>query len=479
MRPHLILRYIGFVMLLNAAFLLISLLVSVYYNDSGIYPLLYSFLITLIWGIFPIIFVPPTGDISNKEGYLIVVLSWLISCFIGLLPLLLWGGEFNFVKALFESVSGYTTTGASILNDIEALPKGLLFWRSSMHWIGGIGIVVFMLVILPSLGRAQFILSKIEISSLAQENFKFRTKKMLKIILVVYVVLTLTQIVLLNAFGMDLFDAVNHAFATVATGGFSTKNKSIAYFNSIPIEVITMIFMFLSGIHFGLLYTTFILRKNNIFSSPIVKYYFWITIAGIAVVTMNIHGSIYPTWGESLRFASFQVISLSTTTGFANANSAIWPPLSIALITFFTIQCACAGSTSGGMKLDRVVIFFKALKSQVLRLQHPQAVIPVRVGKKVISDDIVSSASLFIVTYLLVMLISTVILASMGVDLLSSFTATAATMGNAGPGFGIVGSASNYSTIPEPGLIVLSLDMLIGRLEIFGFILLFVIRSWK
>lgn len=479
MRPHVVLRYIGLVMLLNAAFIFVSFTISLYNNDAGELPLLYSFLITALMGIFPLVFVPKSLTLSNRESYFVVVLSWIISCFVGMLPFLLWGGEFTFVKALFESVSGYTTTGASILNNVEVLPRGLLFWRSSTHWIGGIGIVVFMLVILPSLGKAQMTLSKMEISPLAQENFKYKTRKMLNIILFVYIGLTVTQTILLMIFGMSLFDAVTHAFATIATGGFSTKNTSIAYFNSLPIDIVVIIFMFISGIHFGLIYTTLALRKTNVFSSPIVKYYFFVTIFGIAVVAMNLHGNIYQTWGESFRYAAFQVVSLSTTTGFANADSSVWPPFSIGIILFFTIQCACSGSTAGGMKIDRVVIFFQALKSQVLKVQHPQAVIPVRLGKSIISDEIVGSVILFIVLYIVILLISTLILASMGIDLITGFSASAATMGNAGPGFGLVGSMSNFSKLPDAALMVLSFDMLLGRLEIFGLILLFMYKSWK
>ncbi|MCB8963898.1 MAG: TrkH family potassium uptake protein [Bacteroidales bacterium] len=479
MRPHILLRYIGLVMLLNAAFILLAYLISLYHQDNGQQPLLYTFIITMLMGIFPLVFVPKTFNLSNKESYFVVVLSWIISCFIGMLPFLLWGGEFTITKAFFESVSGYTTTGASILNNVEALPKGLLFWRSSMHWIGGIGIVVFMLVVLPSLGNAQMTLSKMEISPLAQENFKFRTRKMLNIILFVYIGLTLTQTILLMIVGMDLFDAINHAFATIATGGFSTKNTSIAHFNSLPIEIVIMVFMFLSGIHFGLLYTTIAFKKFNIFNSPIVRYYFFASIIGITLVAINLHTSTYDNWADCFRYSAFQVLSLSTTTGFANADSSVWPSFSVAIIIFFTIQCACSGSTSGGMKLDRMVIFFQTLKSQILKIQHPQAIIPVRLGKAIISDDIVNSVILFIVLYMVILLISTLILAAMGIDLLTGFSASAATMGNAGPGFGLVGSMSNFSTLPESALMVLSFDMLLGRLEIFGLIMLFLIKSWK
>jgi trk system potassium uptake protein TrkH len=466
-------------MLFNSVFMLLSLVIAFYNHDTSQLPLLFSFLLTALFGLFPMVFVPKTQDLTNKESYLIVVLSWILSCFVGMLPLLLWGGEFTVAKAFFESVSGYTTTGASVLKNVEALPNGLLFWRSSMHWIGGIGIVIFVLIIIPSMGKARMSLSKLEISPLAQDNFRYRTQKTLRIIVVVYLGLTILQTIILMVCGMSLFDAVNHTFATIATGGFSTKNASIAFYNSIPIEIVIIVFMFLSGIHFGLLYTTFTLHRSNIFNSPIVRYYFVITVTGIIIVAINLKGSIYPTWGEAFRYAAFQVVSLSTTTGFANADSSVWPPLSVAIILFFTIQCACAGSTSGGMKIDRVVLFFQGLKCQILKLQHPQAVIPVRLGKQLVDEETINSVLLFIVLYILILFISTVILTTLGVDLLSSFSASAATMGNAGPGFGIVGSMANYSAIPEPGLLVLSFDMLLGRLEIFGLLMLFLLRSWR
>lgn len=467
------------VMLFNAAFIFVSFLISLYNKDAGQLPLLFSFLITLLWGVFPLVFVPKVTDLSNKEGYLVMVLSWILSCFIGSLPLLLYGGEFTFVKALFESVSGYTTTGASILTNVEALPKGILFWRSSMHWVGGIGIVVFVLIILPSLGKAQMTLSKMEISPLAQENFRYRTRKMLNVILVVYLGLTVTQVILLKMFGMGLFDAVNHAFATVSTGGFSTKNISISSYNSLGIEMVIIVFMFLSGIHFSILYSTLTFKKANIFNSKIVKYYFFSTILGILIIAIDLHGKIYQSWWESLRFSAFQVVSLATTTGFATTDTSIWPPFTIIVLLFFSIQCACAGSTGGGIKVDRVVIFYKALKSQILRLQHPQAVIPVRIGKSLVSDDVVSSVTLFIVFYLLLTLLGTLALSALGFDMLTSFTAAIASISNVGPGFGLVGSMSNYSVMPDSALIILSFMMLLGRLEIFGLLLLFMVKSWR
>jgi trk system potassium uptake protein TrkH len=243
MRPHIIFRYTGLILLFNGIFLLISSLISVIYTDSAFMPLFYSAIIAMLFGTFPLIFVPPASDISNKEGFTVVVSSWLLSCLMGLIPYILWGGEFTFTNAWFESVSGFTTTGSSILTNIEALPAGLLFWRASTHWIGGIGIIIFALSVLPSMGRAGIVLYRAEISPLATENFHFRTRKALKILVTVYVGLTLAETIGLLFCGMGLFDSLTHSFATIATGGFSTKNSSIAHFRSVPIEAVVIFIM--------------------------------------------------------------------------------------------------------------------------------------------------------------------------------------------------------------------------------------------
>ncbi|HYX05758.1 MAG TPA: TrkH family potassium uptake protein [Bacteroidales bacterium] len=481
MRVHIILRYVGMVLIFNSIFLFISFLISAFNHDSAVYPLLYSTIVTLLFGIFPLIFVPPSTDITNQEGYGLVVISWLLSCLVGIIPYVLWGGEFNLTNAWFESVSGFTTTGSTILTNVEALPRGLLFWRSSTHWIGGIGIVLFVLVVLPSMARAKLTLYKYEMSELAMENFRYKTRQVMQIILWVYIGLTVLETILLMIFGMDLFDAVTHSFATIATGGFSTKNMSIAAYHSVAIEVVVMIFMFLSGIHFGLLYATIMWQKKNlVWKSSIVKYYFWGMVIGILLVTFNLYtNKDFPTFGESLRYASFQIISVGTTTGFATAPSEIWPPFSQLMLLFFTLQCACAGSTSGGLKVDRVMIFFKAIRKQIVHSKHPNAVVTLRLGKNLLKDEVVETTLVFIVLYLLIVFGTGLILSFMGVDMLSAFSASAATMGNVGPGLSNVSSLGNFSTIPDPGKWLLSLNMLLGRLEIFGFLYLFMLRSWK
>lgn len=480
MRPHVILRYVGLVLMLNAAFVFVAFLISFFHHDDGQIPLLLTCIITLLWGIFPMLFVPKAIDLSNREAYLVMVLSWIMSCVVGMLPFLFWGGEFNLMYAFFESVSGYTTSGASILNNIEALPTGLLFWRSSMHWIGGMGVILFMLLVMPSLGKAQKTLSRMEVSSLAGSEFRYKTRSMLRIILTVYIGLTCACCGTLLLLGMEPFDAVNHAFSIIATGGFSTRNASIGAFNSPSIEAAVAFFMFVAGIHFGMLFALFTFKKASVFRSPIVRYYFFSTLIGALIITVNLHvEGVYSTWTECFRYAGFQAVCISTTTGFATANTAIWPPLSIVVLIFFTIQCGCSGSTSGGLKVDRVVIFFRSLRGQILRLQHPQAVIPIKVGGRIISDETANATVVFIVIYIGIIFLSSALLAAFGVDLVTGFTASAAAMGSTGPGFGLVGSASNYSCLPDAALVVLCFDMLLGRLEIFGLLLLFMMRSWR
>jgi trk system potassium uptake protein TrkH len=479
MRPHIIYRYTGLILLLNALFLFISCLISAVYSDSGFLPLLYAAIITALFGVFPLIFVPPAEDISNKEGFTIVVSSWLLSCLVGLVPYILWGGELTLTNAWFESVSGFTTTGSSILTNIEALPLGLLFWRAATHWIGGIGIIIFALSVLPSMGRAGMLLYRTEMSPLAMENFHFRTKKTLIILLTVYVGLTLAETIGLLSCGMNWFDAVTHSFATIATGGFSPKNAGIAHYHSISVELVIMVFMVFSGLHFGLLFTAVHGKVSDLWRSSIVRYYLLALIIGVVMTTIDIHGEQLFNWPEALRYASFQVISLGTSTGFATADTTGWPPFSQLILIFFTLQCACAGSTSGGIKADRLVIFWKGVLKRISKMKHPHAVITPKVGSVAVDSDMLEAGVIYITIYLGVVFVSSVLLTAFGVDAFSAFSGSAATMGNVGPGFGMVGSMGNFSQIPDAGKWILTLTMLLGRLEIFALILFVTARSWK
>jgi trk system potassium uptake protein TrkH len=473
MNLKIVARNIGLALLLNAVFMFISAGVSYFYLiDDAFSPMILSGVVTSVVASFPLIFVSKSAEINAKEGLVIVVLSWIFSCLFGMLPYILYGGEFSIINSWFESVSGYTTTGATILVNIEDLPKGLLFWRASTHWLGGLGVVLFMLLILPSISASRM-LSKYEISSLSKENFRFRAKQTVRVISTVYLGLTLLETLMLKLAGMDFFDAICHSFATVATGGFSTKNMSLVFYDSVLIEIIVMIFMLLAGTHFGILYSAFTGKTQSLWRSPVIRYYIISVILVSLVVTLNLKFSAVETdWGSAFRHSFFQVISIGTTTGFASADTSVWPSFTILLLIYLSFQCACSGSTTGGIKIDRVLIFFKAFKAQIKKQIHPNAVISVKLGEQIVDKEIVTSTSIFIVLYLVIVFIVAVILSLLGVDMLDAFSASAANMGNVGPGFGEVGSLGNYSQIPALGKFVLSVQMLLGRVEIYSMLLI-------
>ena len=481
MRVHVVIRYIGMVLVFLAAFMLASAGVSLLNNhDSALYPLLLSSFVTAILGLFPLIFVERVEEIKTKEGYAIVVGSWLVACVVGMFPYLIWGGEFSLVNAWFESVSGFTTTGASILNDIEFLPRGLLFWRSATTWIGGIGVVMFALVILPSMGRSRQMLYNVELSTIAKDNFHYRSREIMRILILVYFGLTLATTVLLKLSGMCWFDAATHAMSACGTSGFGTKNASVAFFDNPTIELVMMGAMTLSGIHFGVLYATMTGRRNNIFRSEIVRVYVGMMVIASLIIAANLFSDgLYPTFVESLRHASFQVVSVTTTSGFATADTNLWPSLAIILLIFCSVVCGCAGSTSGGIKVDRLVIAAKVIRNRVKLQQHPTAVITTRTDGTVQGDNVLNLVLTFIVAYILLVLVGTIVYAMFGCDIMTSFTAAIACIGNVGPGFGEVGSLDNYSELPTILKLNSTLLMLVGRLEIFGFIQLFFLRSWR
>lgn len=479
MRIPVIIRQIGAILIINSIFLFASSIISWINDESSFFPLLYSSLIVLIFGIFPLIYVPSFRYLSLLEGITIIVFGWITTCIIGMLPYVMWGSEFGLINAWFESVSGYTTTGSTILTNIEALPMGMLFWRSSTHWIGGIGVIIFTLLILPQPMTSKLVLVNSEISGIAKSNFRTRATHTIKILAAIYFGLTLLQTLLLYLAGMPFFDAVNHSFATIATGGFSIKNQSIAFYDSVAVEIIIMVFMVLSGLHFGLIFSTLIGNRENLFSSEIVRVFVFVLILGVTLVTLKLWFAGFGSFAESLRVASFQVISVGTTTGFATADTAGWPVFTILILTYFTIQCACAGSTSGGLKFDRVLLFFKSIRLQIKNMQHPQGVFQIRVSSHPVNEAIVNHAMVYILLYIFVIFLTTLLLSAMDVDLITSFSASATTIGNVGPGFGNVSSMGNFGGLPAPAKFILTINMLLGRLEIFSVISLFYFRSWR
>ena len=459
----------------------VSALVSMMYHiDAAFFPLLISAVVTCIVGVAPLLFLPKQIQVSNREGYVILFSAWLLSCLFGMLPYLFWGGEFSIVNAWYESVSGYTTTGSTILTDIEALPHGLLFWRSSTHWIGGLGVMLLMLIVSPEVGAARLRLSKMEISSLSKDHFNFRMQRILRIVAVVYFGITLAATFAYFLAGMNLFDAVNHAFSTVATGGFSTKNASILAYHSTAIEVVSMFFMLVSGMHFGLIYMTVTGKSATVFRTPVARYYlFSLLFAGLLITLNLIFNASESSFWPALCKGMFQSISIGTTTGFATADSSIWPPFCIIILLFLSIQCGCAGSTSGGIKVDRLLIFWASLKSQIQKQLHSKAFVPVKLGGSILEPDMVTSVNVFLVFYFLIILFISTILTFFGHNLLDGLTSSVAHMGNVGPAFGSVGSLSNYAHFSALSKCVLTVEMLLGRLEIWGFLMIFYIYRWR
>lgn len=481
MRLDVVLRYVGIVMLFIAAFLLLSAGISYFNNmDSAFYPLLLSALLTTLLGIFPLIFVERQEQLTTKEGFCIVVGAWLLACVVGTFPYLIWGGEFSLINAWFESVSGFTTTGATVLNDIESLPRGLLFWRMATTWIGGIGVVMFVLVILPSMGRNKLTLTNLELSSLAKDNYRYRTQTIVRILLGVYVGLTVVSLLLLKLAGMNWFDALCHAMSVSATSGFSTKNTSIAYFNSSAIEWVLILSMMASGLHFGLIFSTVTGRRNNMFRSEVARWYFGLSfVCGLLIAVSLFAADRYPTFPVAFREGLFQFVSLLTTTGFATADTNQWTSFAIVLLLFGSLVCACAGSTSGGLKINRLILSLKMIRARLSQQQHPNAIIRIRLDGVIQDREALHSVPVFIVTYLLLILIGTVFGTMLDVDLMTSFSGSIASMGNVGPGFGAIGSMDNFSALPAAFKLSNSLLMLFGRLEIFGLIQLFFIKWWR
>ena len=478
MRANIVMKYMGYVLLLNAAFMFASAATSWYFDvDTAFYPLLLSGVLTMAIGIIPLLFVPSGDNITSKEGYCIVVGSWMMSCVVGMMPYLLWGGEFSLVNAWFESVSGYTTTGATILKDIEAVPKGLLMWRSATHWMGGVGVVMFALVILPSIGKTKMTISSMEISHLAKDNYQYRSNVVMHILLWIYLGMTLLCTALLKIAGLNWFDAVNHALSAISTGGFSTRNASIGAFNNGWVEVILIFFMLLASLHFGVIFATLTGKRNNMFRSEVVRYF----LASAAVVAL-ISGisawneGLFPTIWSALRAGVFQTASLISTTGFSTTSVFGWGAVAIFVLMFASIQCGCAGSTSGGIKADRVVLAFKILKARIRQQQHPNAIIRLKLNGQIQEASVINYVSIFIVAYVGMLLIGAIGFAACGFTLDGSIAASVASLGNVGLevcDFGGFANAPAFARLFAPIL------MLFGRLEIFGFIQLFLLNTWK
>ena len=462
-------RNVGFALLTSAFFMFLSIIVSMSRgNDSALAALIISFVITFTVGVFPFIFVRSTERISLKDGYMIIVLSWSLSFIFGMLPYLLWGGPFTVVNSLFESVSGYTTTGATILEEVEALPDSLLFWRSSTHFIGGLGVVVFLLLIIPSSSPVRLRLTNLEISSLSREGYRSRANKTVIIYSSVYFALVLLSFLLYWISGMSAFDAINHAFSVCATGGFSTKNLSIASFDSNAINVITIVFMFLASVHFGTLFMAVVHRSFKPLNNPVLKYYFSIIVAVslISAFCMRLNDSGL-SFGDSLVSGVFHTLTFISTTGFAIADNNTWPAFVNTLMLIISIQCGMAGSTTGGIKADRLYLTLQALGHQVKHVLHPTSINQIRINNHYLKMEEAYPHILFLGIYFIALSLSTGLNTLFGLDDANALYASVSCLSNVGPAIGDLGTFGNYNSVPVMSKLIFCLDMFIGRIEIY------------
>ena len=470
--------FMGVSLLLVAALMTVSWVVACNTpGDQSRIPLFYAALITGIVGFYPLIFVRKGHHrLTFREGNCIVVLAWLLACLFGMLPFLLYGREFTPVNALFESVSGFTTTGASILNDIEAIPQGLKFWRVSTAWVGGVGIVTLFSMI--TRGDDKSTLSGAEISSVARDSFAVgQTNRFANRMLITYIGLTLMTFFSLKLTGMRWFDAATNAMSACSTCGFCTRNESIAFYANPAAEVILTVAMLAAGVHFGILFLALVkARPKYILKSETIKVFLALVGLAIVIVTVDLMANgHYSSLGAALRDASFQVASISTTTGFATKDTTLWPPLSMAVLLICSLICGCSGSTSGGIKVDRAILAAKGIYRKVGLTVSPNRVQAVRIDGLTRPEDHVNDAFCYIFCYLLIMVLFAAVNIAFGLDFTTGVTASIACIGNVGPGFGEVGSMSNYSSLPAVLKYAGMAEMLIGRLEIFP--VLYLLRS--
>jgi trk system potassium uptake protein TrkH len=477
-----IIKILSILMAIIAFFMLIPLALSLYYKEydafnAFIVSTSVSILFAVIgYGLFKNLKIT---FLSNKDGFLLVSLSWICISLVGALPFYFSGAIPSYTDSFFETISGFTTTGASILNDIEAVPKSILFWRALTHWLGGMGIVVLTVAILPLLGIGGLQLLKAEAPGPTVDKITPRIAETAKYLWFIYLGMTVLETILLMFGGMDLFDAVSHSFATLATGGYSTKNTSIMHFNSAYIDGVITVFMVLAGINFTLHYRLLVGKGKYLLKDTELKAYLLIFFGTSILITLNLHHDVYDSLAKSFRYASFQVATILTTTGFASTNYEEWPFYSQMILFLLMFVGGCSGSTGGGIKVIRIVTLLKQGMNEMKYLTHPRGVFTLRMSGNPVKKDVVYAISGFFFLYIFLNLVVAAIVAFDNHDLLTSVSAALATVGNVGPGFGNVGPTDNYSELSHFVKWVLSFAMLAGRLEIYTFLVILTPHFWR
>ena len=473
----------GLFLMFFGPLMLIPLTCNLFYKEEGSFAFLISALFTFLIGFFLRFFTRsknPIDEIKRKDAFLLATLFYVFAGIFGSIPYLIYGVFSNPVDAIFESFSGFTTTGASVLYPIEGLPHNILLWRSMSQWLGGMGIVILGIAILPRLAVGGMQLMGLEAPGPTTEKITPRIAETAKKLWGVYLLLTLILIGLLYVAGMPFFDSILHSFTTIAIGGFSPKNISIEAYNNIYIEVIIMLFMFLAGINFVLHYKALTGNFQKIWKSTELKFYILVNIIFISLVTLHLQINIYTNFYEALRYASFQVISISTTTGFHSTNFNAWPEFAKFVLLSLMFFGACAGSTSGSIKSIRILVLLRKGYSELRKLVYPNIVAPVRIDRKVVKDDIISDIVSFFLIYIFISVLSTmIILALENVSIVTAISAAAATLGNVGPGLEQIGPEGNYALFSDPTKIFLSFLMVMGRLELYAILVLLTPAFWR
>lgn len=474
------LRILGALLLYLAGTFLTALPFSLYYQDGAATSFLLSALTTASCGGVLFYFCRSRKELSLREGFAVVSFGWSLFALFGALPYIFSGAIPSPLDAIFETMSGFTTTGSTILTNIEALPKSLLFWRALTHWLGGMGIIVLSLAILPMLGVGGMQLFKAEVPGPTADRLKPRIQDTAKLLWSVYLLLTSIETLLLMLGGMSFFDALCHSFATLATGGFSTRNASLAAYNSAYIDWVVILFMFLAGVNFTLHLQALRGRLGDFFHNEELRFYSWITCGAIGLIMFfNMISGTYTDLISNLRYSAFQVVAILTTTGFGTADYELWPVITQYLLISLMFIGGCAGSTGGGMKVARVLLLFKHAQVQIFRLIHPRAVRLVKLGKRPVDNEVLAGVLGFFALYIGIFIVASLLLAASGMDLVSGGAAAVACLSNIGPGLGTVGPVDNFALVPDFAKAVLIFCMLMGRLELFTVLVLFFPSFWR
>lgn len=473
-----IIKYIvGWTLILEAALMVPSAIVALIYGEAAVWAFVETIGLCFLAGMALKLKKPGSQVFFTREGFVSVALSWVALSVMGGLPFVFSGAIKNPVDALFETVSGFTTTGASILSSVEDLPRSILFWRSFTHWIGGMGVLVFLLTLIPMSGGFHMNIMKAESPGPSVSRLVPKVRSTAKILYGIYIGMTVLEIILLLIGRMPLFDALTLSFGTAGTGGFGIRNDSIASY-SVYHQVIITIFMILFGVNFNAYFFILMGKARQAFQIEEVKGYLAIILVSALVITANIW-HLYGSVAVAFQQAAFQVASIITTTGYATANFDLWPQVSRTILVMLMFVGACAGSTGGGIKVSRFLILIKTVRKELLQYLHPKSVKRIKMDGKAIEHEVVRSTNVFMVTYVLIFAFSILFLAFDNLDLVTNFTAVAATLNNIGPGLELVGPSANFAVFSDGAKLILIFDMLAGRLELFPLLLLFVRDTWK